>query len=142
MNESSAFTDEDDVIFHHILSKLYDDFNAEKTNRIEDLEYAFGEGIADYVFRLKEKGYISFVETRVDNITFHFLDINDNGIEAFKTTYNPEWINYKKAEHEKEKQQKEQEFKVTKSSNNWTKIGVIAAVVFSVFSLIMSILKH
>ena len=142
MSEYFPFIDEDDMIFHHILSKLYHDFNAEKTNSIEDLKDTFGEGISDYVFRLKEKEYITFVETRVDNTTFHFLDINDKGIDAFKTIYDPEWVNRKKIEQEQEKQLKEREFRLTETSYRWTKIGVITAIIFSALSLIVSILKH
>ena len=141
MDKPFEFFDEDDMIFYHILSKLYDDFNTEQTNRVEDLEEIFGEGISDYVFRLKEKGFVTFVKTRVENLTFHFLDINDKGIEALKALYDPEVVKRKKLEQKQERQQKEREIKLTETSHKWTKIGVITAIIISSLSLIVSILR-
>lgn len=146
MDDPFELFEEDDVIFHHILAKLYSDFNAGKTNRVEDLEDVFGEGISDYVFRLKEKGYIDFVTTTKGDITFHFLDINDQGIEAFKTIYDPDTINRNVEMAAQEVLEEVDEKKDKKQHREkvflWIKIGVIISGIFSLAALIISIFAY
>ena len=148
MDDLFELFEEDDVIFHHILSKLYDNFNKDKTNQIKDLEDAFGEGISDYVFRLLDKEYITPVKTTYKdankNIVFNFLDINDEGIEALKTIYNPETAkkNIKQVKQKKseEKQEKQDTKKHRENVFRWIKIGIIISGIFSFVAIIISIL--
>jgi hypothetical protein len=76
----------------------------------------------------------------------NFLDINDKGIEAFKTIYNPDIVK-QNIEIEKQKQlegllEKNEEKQHKEDVFRWTKLGIIVSGIFSLAALIISILAY
>jgi len=69
------------------------------------------------------------------------IRITSNGKTALQTIYNLEWVKQNKKEKEDEINLKKREIKSVETSYRWIKIGVIAAIVFSLLSLIVSIMK-
>lgn len=89
MLEINGFTDEDELIFYSILSKLYSVHNS-KTDTLAfvDIDTWFGDGIQDWFFRLLDRGFIEIITTTIYKnevrITIKFFEIKDLGIEYFK----------------------------------------------------------
>ena len=67
--------------------------------------------------------------------------ITSKGKTALQTIYNPEWVKQNNKEKEDKINLREREIKSVESSLKWIKIGVIAAIAFSLFSLIISVMK-
>ncbi len=92
---------------------------------------------------LEDDGYLEKEKSTWPGGDVHTIGIRitSKGKTALQTIYNPEWVKQNNKEKEDKINLKKREIKSVESSHKWTKIGVIAAIMISLFSLIISVIK-
>ena len=92
---------------------------------------------------LEDDGYLEKEKMTWSGGNVHTIGIRitSKGKTALQTIYNPEWVKQNNKEKEDKINLKKREIKSVESSHKWTKIGVIAAITISLFSLIISLIK-
>ncbi len=68
------------------------------------------------------------------------IRITSKGKKALRTLFNPKWVTEQEKQKENARKLKQRELDQAESSSKWTKIGVVAAILIGLASLVYSIL--